>query len=263
MSQPPQKAAPTSAEVETKVLHVPFLTDAKMADDGRTLTGYGAVYGNIDSDGDVIEAGAFGEGLAAFLSDGFLGWMHDWGHGGPPVGFFTDAREDDHGLYLAARFHTTPAAESVRTWTAERLVAGKSVGLSVGMRVLQWRRDANGVRRITKALLYEVSVVTTPANREAQVTGLKFGPLDLGGPPLDGAAEAASRYLERAQAHVETRNTQGRKVSDAFAASAVEAAEVFERAAKGLRSLVAPPVETVSAADLLARSLDLRSRSIR
>lgn len=257
------KSAPVLDGVETKRLFVPSLVEAKVADDGKTLTGYGSVFGNVDLDKDVIDHGAFVEGLDEFLANGFLGWMHDWGDwAGPPVGYFIEAHEDDHGLFLAARFHSVPNAEQVRVWVAERLAASKSVGLSIGFRILGWERDAAGIRHITKAKLYEVSVVTVPANPKAQVTGLKAVPsIDLGGPPLAGAADGAKTYLGRAEAHVESRNEQGRKLSDDFVASAVEAAEAYESVAKSLRGLVAPPVEAGASA-LLVRSLALRSRSL-
>jgi uncharacterized protein len=259
------KSAPATLDgVETKRLLLPSMTGAKMDGDGRTLTGYGSVFGNVDLDKDIIDHGAFTEGMAEFLFDGFLGWMHDWGYEGPPVGYFLEATEDDHGLFLSARFHSTTQAEQVRVWVKERLEAKKSVGLSIGFRILGWERDAAGLRHITNAKLYEVSVVTVPANPKAQVTGLKARPpaIDLGAPPLAGAVEAAKSYLDRAEAHVESRTEQGRKLSADFAAEAVEAADAFEAAAKGLRDLVAPPVEAVDASALLARSLSLRSRSL-
>ena len=259
------KSAPAVLEgVETKRLILPSMTEAKLDGDGKTLTGYGSVFGNVDLDKDIIDRGAFSEGLDDFVRDGFLGWMHDWGYEGPPVGYFLESAEDDHGLFLSARFHSTPNAEQVRVWVGERLAAGKSVGLSIGFRILGWERDAAGLRHITKAKLYEVSVVTVPANPQAQVTGLKSRPpvVDLGAPPLAGAVDVAKQYLDRAGAYVESRTEQGRKLSGDFAAEAVEAADAFEAAAKGLRDLVAPPAEADDASALVLRSLSLRSRSI-
>lgn len=257
------KSAGTVADVETKRLLIPSMVQAKMDGDGKTLTGYGSVFGNVDLDKDIIDHGAFAEGMAEFLSDGFLGWMHDWGYEGPPVGYFLEATEDDHGLFLSARFHGTTQAEQVRVWVQERLAAGKSVGLSIGFRILGWERDAAGLRHITKAKLYEVSVVTVPANPKAQVTGLKGIPtIDLGAPPLSGALDIAKTYLDRAEAHVSSRTEQGRKLSDDFTAEATEVATAWEAAAKGLRDLVAPPAEAVDASPLLLRSLSLRSKDL-
>lgn len=230
--------------VETKRLLVPSMAQAKLDGDGRTLTGYGSVFGNVDLDKDVIDHGAFTEGLEEFVRDGFLGWMHDWGYDGPPVGFFAEAAEDEHGLYLAARFHSTGNAEQVRTWVAERLAAGKSVGLSIGFRILGWERDAAGIRHITKAKLYEVSVVTVPANPKAQVTGLKARPsIDLGGPPLEGAKSFPEQYLARVEALAESRNAQGRKLAADLSAEATEVADAWEAGAKRLRDLVTPKAE--------------------
>lgn len=239
------KSAPAVIDgVETKRLVLPSLAEAKLDGDGKTLTGYGSVFGNVDLDKDVIDRGAFAEGLAEFVRDGFLGWMHDWGDwSGPPVGYFLDASEDDHGLALSARFHSHPNAEQVRSWTAERLTAGKSVGLSIGFRILGWERDAAGTRHITKAKLYEVSVVTVPANPKAQVTGLKAGSVDLGAPPLDGAEQFPEQYLVRVEALAESRKAQGRTLAPDLTAEAMEVAQAWEGGAKALRDLVAPKAE--------------------
>lgn len=257
------KSAGTIEGVETKRLLIPSMAQAKMEGDGKTLTGYGSVFGNVDLDKDIIDHGAFAEGMAEFLADGFLGWMHDWGYAGPPIGLFTEATEDDHGLFLSARFHSTDLAEQARVWVQERLAAGKSVGLSIGFRILGWERDAAGLRHITKAKLYEVSVVTVPANPKAQVTGLKSIPtIDLGGPPLAGAKDIAKTYLDRAGAHVESRTEQGRKLAADFTAEATEVAAAWKAGADALLDLVTTKAEAVDASPLITRSLSLRSRSL-
>jgi HK97 family phage prohead protease len=255
------KSAGTIEGVETKRLLIPSMAQAKMDGDGKTLTGYGSVFGNVDLDKDIIDHGAFAEGMDEFLADGFLGWMHDWGYGGPPIGLFTDATEDDHGLFLSARFHSTDLAEQARVWVKERLEANKSVGLSIGFRILGWERDAAGLRHITKAKLYEVSVVTVPANPKAQVTGLKGLPtIDLGAPPLHGAIEMTKTYVDREESHVAARTEQGRKLASDHVTEATEVAEAFEVAAKRIRDLVTPKAEADVSA--LITRLSLRSRSV-
>jgi hypothetical protein len=64
--------------------------------------------------------------------------------------------------------------------TKERLDRGKSVGLSVGFRVQEWTANEDVTdrwgmpqRTITKAELFEVSIVTVPSNPLATVTGAK------------------------------------------------------------------------------------------
>lgn len=140
--------------------------------------GYGAVYGNIDRDEEIIAPGAFADSLRAFVRDGFIGEAHDWDR---PVATIDDAVEDAYGLMIAATYHTDPASQSVRTYTNERLERGKSVGLSVGFRMLEWSYDEEADRlTITKGDLFEVSIVTVPANPLAGImSGKGWKPSDL------------------------------------------------------------------------------------
>lgn len=144
----------------------------KAAGDGPGgFEGYGAVYGNVDRDTEIIAKGAFADSLPAFVRDGFIAEAHEWECG---VATVLDAREDDYGLFLSAQFHTDSDSQSVRVRTMERIERGKSVGLSVGFMPIEWSWDEqSGVRTITKADLYEVSIVTVPANPMAQVIAAK------------------------------------------------------------------------------------------
>lgn len=126
------------------------------------FVGYGAVYGNVDRDEEIIAPGAFADSLPAFIRDGFIGEAHNWQR---PVAWIDDAQEDAYGLLIAASFHSDPNSQAVRTYTNERLGKGKSVGLSVGFRMLEWTYDEEVDRlTITRGELFEVSIVTVPAN---------------------------------------------------------------------------------------------------
>jgi HK97 family phage prohead protease len=167
--------------VETKTLP---LTEAKVAGQGSgTLEGYASAFGSVDSYGDTVEPGAYAETIPAFLRDGFIAWGHDWRD---PVALPTLAREDARGLFIQARFHSHPEAQRARSITAERLAAGKSMGLSIGYEALEWefrqaermvRGPAGGgahqVRVLKKIKLYEVSLVTVPAEPRAGVLDAK------------------------------------------------------------------------------------------
>lgn len=136
--------------------------------------GYGAVYGNIDRDEEILAQGVFAESLPDFLANGFIAEAHDWRC---PVATVAAAREDDLGLYLEAEFHSDPASQAVRTRTAERLARGQSVGLSVGFRPEVWEYDEEkDLVTITKGELFEVSIVTVPANPLARVSAAKAAP---------------------------------------------------------------------------------------
>ncbi len=137
-----------------------------------SIEGYGAIKGNRDSYGDVIRDGAF-RNLEKLVKDGFLGDGHDWSK---PVGYFEEVREDEQGLYIKATFHGTPDAQAIRAKVNERLAAGKSVGLSIGYFTKEasyGTADGEEVRYLDGIEVFEVSVVTMPANDQAKVLAAK------------------------------------------------------------------------------------------
>lgn len=148
-----------------------LLKEASVSASGR-LEGYGAVYGNVDDGGDEIErgVGAMAPALPRFMSEGFVSWGHDWD---VPVAMPKAATEDEHGLYLDAQFHSTPAAQEKRTITRERLAAGLTMGLSIGYGDIKAERFPE--KRLIKSIgrLYEVSLVMVPMNVAAGVAGVK------------------------------------------------------------------------------------------
>jgi HK97 family phage prohead protease len=150
-----------------------------------TVSGYGSTFGNVDRVGDVIVAGAFADTIEQFKINGFIAWGHDWSM---PVAYVTDAFEDERGLYIEATFHTTPEAQRARRIVQERAAAGKSMGLSIGFDIPPGGREIkNGISYIKRIELFEVSLVTVPANPEAQVAGVK----ELSDQDQKGGAAAA------------------------------------------------------------------------
>jgi len=137
-------------------------------DDGR-LGGYGSVFGVQDSFGDVVLPGAFAASIASHRAAGTMPamlWQHD---AAEPIGLWTDAREDDHGLYVEGALNT----ETMRGREAAALVRqGALNGLSIGFLTpndgAEYDRQT-GVRRLRKLDLWEVSVVTFPANGSARL----------------------------------------------------------------------------------------------
>ena len=144
--------------------------------DSGFLEGYAAVTGNVDLGGDVIQKGAFAN-LQDFVAKGFAAFGHDWYD--EPIGFIESAEEDETGLKVRMRFHSTGDAQDARTVCVERLNAGKFVGLSIGYRVIEasWEmRDGKDVRLLKAIEVFEFSIVTMPMNPEAQVTSAKSLP---------------------------------------------------------------------------------------
>jgi uncharacterized protein len=145
----------------------------KILDDGPfgSFHGYASIFNNTDRQGEIVQKGAFAETLPAFLKDGFGALNHDWS--ALPVATISEAREDDRGLWVKGEFHSTPDAQTARTIVRERLERGKSVGLSIGYKVLDDEFTKSGDRVLKRLGLFEISLVSVPANAEAQVVGIK------------------------------------------------------------------------------------------
>ena len=79
-----------------------------------TFDGYGAVFGNVDSYGDVIQPGAFAESLAQSAKSGVWPAMllqhGGWGMGAEdmtPIGIWTSLSEDGVGLKVSGKLADT------------------------------------------------------------------------------------------------------------------------------------------------------------
>lgn len=164
------QASLTRKEFDFGAQKVAFKAPSSAGDPG-SFEGYGAVYGNVDRDNEIIAPGAFAESLPAFIRDGFIACAHEWDEG---IATVTEAYEDTYGLYIKCQFHGDSDSQNSRIKTMERIERGKSVGLSVGFMPEEWSwNEETMVRTITKATLYEVSIVTVPCNPLAQVVSAK------------------------------------------------------------------------------------------
>lgn len=147
-------------------LDVPFQIKA-VSDDGL-FSGYGSVFGVIDSYKEVVAPGAFTKSLQRRTPS--LLWQH---RSSEPIGVYTSIREDQTGLYVEGKLalKTARGAEAY-----ELLKMGAISGLSIGFLVKLFEYINNGeeeVRRLTEIDLWEVSLVTFPANDAARVSGVK------------------------------------------------------------------------------------------
>ncbi|MBQ8129386.1 MAG: HK97 family phage prohead protease [Clostridia bacterium] len=147
----------------------------EVRDDG-TFTGYGSVFGVIDAYGDSVQPGAFAKSLKNKTPA--LLWQHD---SSQPIGVWEDIREDEHGLLMRGRLLVGKVARA--TEARELLKAGAISGLSIGYVPVEWdyvkaprdgdEKAKSRVRRLKEIDLWEVSLVTFPANDAARVTGVK------------------------------------------------------------------------------------------
>jgi HK97 family phage prohead protease len=140
-----------------------FLALEVKADDEGVIEGYGAVFGNKDSYNDILVKGAFAEGMGRKVK---MLWQHDPAQ---PIGVWDEMSEDDNGLRMKGRF----AMNTAKGREAYELVKmGAIDGLSIGYRTKD-ADDKDGARYLKSVDLFEVSLVTMPANDKATVTSIK------------------------------------------------------------------------------------------
>lgn len=158
------------------------LAEVKFAggDTAMSFSGYGAVFGNVDSYGDVIAPGAFGDTLKAAKSSGNWPAMLSQ-HGGflgsdmTPVGVWTSMHEDSKGLLVEGKLAPTPRGQEL--YALMKMEPRPAInGLSIGYRPKEWsvRTRPEDPRRTLKAIdLLEVSIVTMPANPKSLIQSVK------------------------------------------------------------------------------------------
>jgi uncharacterized protein len=144
------------------------MLEIKRLEEGGLFAGYASVFDVVDNQSDVILRGAFTESLRGRASEVKLLWQHDMRE---PIGVIEVLREDERGLYLQGRL----LMEVARAREAYALLkSGVVKGLSIGYSPRRFRIDPDsGVRYLASVDLWEVSLVTFPANAAAQVTVVK------------------------------------------------------------------------------------------
>jgi len=165
-----------------------------------TFIGYGSLFNNIDLDRDIMAPGAFTKTLKKKSPQKIkLLWQHDPAQ---PIGVWEELSEDKRGLKVRGRLlvgQGVPKADEAYAL----LKAGALDAMSVGFMIPPggWEYDdKKQVRIINEADLWEISLVTFPANPKARITRVKSSvpyqdlPLADRGRSWDGdAAEARVR----------------------------------------------------------------------
>lgn len=168
------------------------LTVKSVSDSGE-FEGYGSVFGVKDSYSDIIVPGAFAKSLATWQEKGRLPallWQHNMSE---PIGIYTEMREDETGLYLKGRLliDDDPLAKRAHA----HMKAGSLSGLSIGYVLNDYEYDNQKDAFILKDIdLWEVSLVTFPANDEARISNVK-SLLERGETPPPSKVEKALREV--------------------------------------------------------------------
>lgn len=141
------------------------LTEVNLKTDGETgkFSGYASVFGGVDAYGDTIIKGAFESTLRNGKPKMFFN--HEWTM---PIGKWTIAKEDDHGLFVEGEL--TPGL-GLSTDVRAAMKHGTLDGLSIGGFLKKGDyEDTEGGRIIRKwSQLAEVSPVVFPADSAARI----------------------------------------------------------------------------------------------
>lgn len=159
--------------IEQKLFELGECKFASTDDATRSFSGYGAVFGNVDSYGDMLVPGSFKRTLAEAKKANATPLMflnHDM-HS-LPIGRWTAMSEDDFGLKVEGHFLDTQAGRDAYTAAKANAISGLSIGYRAHDIVMG--KNVDEPRRTLKSVdLFEVSLVTFPANTSARVQSVK------------------------------------------------------------------------------------------
>ena len=155
--------------MEYKTVPFSIKATADSSSDVLRFSGLGAAFGNVDSYGDVIERGAFAESISRKRPKMLM--HHGFGeHSITPVGSWTELQETDDGLAVKGElFLETDPLRLV----GRAMRAGELDGLSIGYIPTVVEAKGDDQRVLKRIDLWEISIVTWPANQEATVTAIK------------------------------------------------------------------------------------------
>jgi len=147
--------------MKTKKLDLPL--QIKSVSESGEFSGYGSVFGNKDSYGDIVVEGAFEKSLQQWADKGrfpALLWQHKMDE---PIGVYTRMEEDETGLYVEGKLlkDEDPLAKRAHAHLKEGSLSGMSIGY------------VTDDEEYDKVDLWEVSLVTFPANDDARVSAVK------------------------------------------------------------------------------------------
>ncbi|WP_211475073.1 HK97 family phage prohead protease [Collimonas humicola] len=151
-----------------------FDYQVKAIQEDGLFSGYGSVFGTVDSYNEVVAPGAFLDCIAEIKAKGRtlpVLWQH---RSGEPIGDWDidSLKEDDHGLFGTGQLwlQDAPYAKIAYRGMQSRSITGLSIGYYV--------RDSSydektGILTLKRLDLVEISIVTTPANDDARIDAIK------------------------------------------------------------------------------------------
>lgn len=152
--------------------HRQFAFKADSVEDDGTFSGYGSVFGTIDSYREIVSQGAFLDSIERIKNSGDplpALWQH---RSAEPIGGYDLLAEDERGLKTSGflMVNEIPLAAQAHALMKRRVVKGLSIGYYVEKSDFN---EKTGIRTLTKLDLQEISIVTFPANPDAQIDAIK------------------------------------------------------------------------------------------
>lgn len=153
------------------IKHMACALQVKTLSGDGVFNGYASVFGAVDHQNEIVAKGAFTRTLANWRQQNRMPamlWMHDPTQ---PIGLWQAVREDTNGLMVDGRLalRTQKGVEAY-----ELLKMGALTGLSIGFRTVASRVDVGRKARVlTDVDLFEISLVTFPAQESARVSEVK------------------------------------------------------------------------------------------
>ncbi len=139
---------------------------------GLKVRGYASVFGNLDSDNEIIDKGAFSEWLKANPDTELpIFWHHDhgrsWSDPARPIGKTTMLLEDNFGLYYEGELSDTPKADELATLIADGAVTGASFAFRTTDDYIK-----DEIRHLSGLAPSEISPVNWGANSKASIEAI-------------------------------------------------------------------------------------------
>lgn len=167
-----------------------FALQVKSIEGDGHFAGYASVFDVVDNQKDIMLKGAFSGTLKKGAGAIKLLWQHQQDE---PIGVFEKMFEDAVGLYVEGRL----LLDVQKAREAHALLkAGAVSGLSIGYSPVRYRIDPDsGVRMLAEVDLFEVSLVTFPANDKSRVTVVKHSSAAIEGEELIALQHALDQAI--------------------------------------------------------------------
>jgi HK97 family phage prohead protease len=130
------------------------------------ITGYGAIFDNVDRGGDVIKKGAFNKTISENGGSVIMVANHDQNK---PIGRVTEMKEDATGLLFKGYLSKTDRAQEYKQLMKDGVVDSFSIGYAV----VKGDENNHGGRDLSELKLFEISPVAIPMNPEAKLLEVK------------------------------------------------------------------------------------------